>query len=90
MSHARLACTLAAVFLLGACALEPLQPRRTAQPGVAGAPARPPAPARKEVVEKRDLSLLIARDGTICTVSEQVFRSTSVGDRVTCLWRRQG
>jgi hypothetical protein len=89
MPRARLVCTLAAV-LIGACALDPIQPRRTAQPGVSEAPARPPAPARKEVVEKRDLGLLIASDGTICSVSEQVFRTTSVGDRVTCLWRRQG
>jgi hypothetical protein len=80
---------LAGVLLLGACALQPLQPRRAAQPGVSGTVARPPAPARKEVVDKRDLAILVARDGTICTVSQEVFQNTRVGDRVTCLWRKE-
>jgi hypothetical protein len=40
----RSSCILAGVLLLGACALEPLQPRRAAQPGAGGTAARPPAP----------------------------------------------
>jgi hypothetical protein len=87
MLRARTACTLMTMFLLGACALEPLQPRGSVRPE-SDTRVRPPAPSRKEVVEKRDLNLLIARDGTRCTVSEQAYRSTSVGDHVTCFWRR--
>jgi hypothetical protein len=89
MVRAWSSCILASLLLLGACALEPLQPRRTPQPGVSGNAPRPPAPGRKEVVDKRDLAILIARDGTSCTVSQQVFENTRVGDRVTCFWRQE-
>jgi hypothetical protein len=88
MVRSTAACALAGMLLLGACALEPLQPRRPGDAGMTSGSARPPAPSRKEVVEKRDLNMLIARDGTRCTVPEQVFRDTDVGERVTCLWRR--
>jgi hypothetical protein len=88
MPCSMIACALAGMLLIGACALEPLQPRRPGDSVTTSGSARPPAPARKEVVEKRDLNVLIARDGTRCTVSAQVFRDTEVGSRVTCLWRR--
>jgi len=89
MQRANATAALLGILLLSACALEPLKPPPAAQPSATNGTSRPAAPARKEVVELRGLNMLVARDGTSCTVLDQVFRSTRVGDRVTCMWRRQ-
>jgi hypothetical protein len=79
---------LTAVLAVSGCSLPPLLPRSpTDPPAGSGSRAQRPAPARKEVVEKRDMSLLVARDGSSCTVPDHVFRSTEIGDRIACLWR---
>jgi hypothetical protein len=78
----------AGTLLLAACALPPLQPRSPTDRTMPAGDARAPRLERKEVVEKRDVNLLVARDGTTCTVASGVFRATIVGERVRCFWRR--
>lgn len=46
--------------------------------------------ARKLVVDKRERSMLVAYDHTVCLVTPQRFRSIQVGDDVWCGWRREG
>ena len=41
----------------------------------------------KAVVEKQEPTDLIAADRTVCTVSDERFRETEVGDDVWCLWK---
>jgi hypothetical protein len=38
-------------------------------------------------MEKREPNLLIALDGTECTLSEGRFARVERGDRVLCTWR---
>jgi hypothetical protein len=42
---------------------------------------------RKRVEGKEDPSILIARDKTRCSVSEDRYRKIKVGDNVMCAWR---
>ena len=43
--------------------------------------------AIKEVVQKTPPGTLMARDGTVCEVSEERYRETRVGSQVQCEWR---
>jgi hypothetical protein len=43
--------------------------------------------AIKEVVQKNPPSTLMARDGTVCEVSETRYNETRVGAQVQCEWR---
>ena len=67
-------------------------PTRPATPEPAGPVARkttdhnPTAFGPKPVVGKQPPSLLIARDGTQCTVSEDKFERTIIGTSVWCVW----
>ena len=44
----------------------------------------------KPVVGKQPPSLLLARDGTQCTVSEDKFERTIIGTSVWCVWTEAG
>ena len=41
----------------------------------------------KEVVQKNPPSTLMARDGTVCEVSDERYRETRTGSQVQCEWR---
>ena len=43
--------------------------------------------AIKEVVQKNPPHTLMARDATVCEVSEERYRDTRVGAQVQCDWR---
>jgi hypothetical protein len=43
--------------------------------------------SRKRVDSKEEPATLVAADRTRCTVTEQRFRDTKVGDNATCDWR---
>jgi hypothetical protein len=43
--------------------------------------------AIKEIVQKNPPSTLMARDGTVCGVSEERYRETRVGSPTQCDWR---
>ena len=45
---------------------------------------------RKLVVEKREQSVLVAFDYTICMVDPKRYREVQVRDAVWCNWRRDG
>lgn len=47
-------------------------------------------PGRKLVVEKRERSVLVAFDRTVCMVDEKRYREVQVRDAVWCNWRRDG
>jgi hypothetical protein len=42
--------------------------------------------ARKPVDGKTPPATLVARDGTVCTVSAGKFERVVLGERVTCFW----
>ena len=44
----------------------------------------------KVVNMKRQPWTFIARDGSRCTVAEEVWRATEVGERATCMWEFTG
>jgi len=44
----------------------------------------------KPVFGKQPPSLLLARDGTQCTVSEERFERTIIGRSVWCIWTQPG
>ena len=71
---------MAAVALLAGCASRPL-PRAFDSGEGSG------TSGWKHVMEKREPNLLIALDGTECTVSEGRFVRLERGDRVLCTWR---
>ena len=41
---------------------------------------------RKRVSAKREVSTLVADDGSTCTVSDKRYRDTKVGDDAWCVW----
>jgi hypothetical protein len=41
----------------------------------------------KQVATKREPDTLLARDASVCRVSEERFRATEVGELVRCAWR---
>jgi hypothetical protein len=45
---------------------------------------------RKLVVEKREKSVLVAFDRTVCMVDEKRYQEVQVRDAVWCNWRREG
>jgi hypothetical protein len=47
-------------------------------------------PGRKLVVEKREKSVLVAFDRTVCMVDAKRYREVQVRDAVWCNWRRDG
>jgi hypothetical protein len=47
-------------------------------------------PARKLVVEKREKSMLVAFDRTVCMVDAKRYREVQVRDAVWCNWRHDG
>lgn len=44
----------------------------------------------KVVMQKSEPTYLLAGDGTECTVPQDRYDRTHVGDRVFCAWRRSG
>jgi hypothetical protein len=42
--------------------------------------------ARREVTAKVEPATLYARDGGLCKVTVERFKSVTVGDRVSCNW----
>jgi hypothetical protein len=46
--------------------------------------------ARKLVVEKREKSMLVAFDRTVCMVDAKRYREVQVRDAVWCNWRHDG
>lgn len=45
-----------------------------------------PALEHKPVSGKTEPNLLIAKDGTVCTVSRDKFQKTIIGNSIWCLW----
>jgi hypothetical protein len=43
---------------------------------------------RKKVVSKRPPIHLVAWDRTVCSVSEEQYRKTGLGEAIWCHWRR--
>ena len=43
--------------------------------------------AIKEVVQKNPPRSLLARDGTVCEVSEERYAETRIGAQIQCEWR---
>ena len=95
--------TRAALFVVlvaqGACIAIPMGKRAPTRPEnpepgspAARATTRRDAPAfgLKPVVGKQPPSLLLARDGTQCTVSEDKFERTIIGTSVLCVWTEAG
>lgn len=66
---------------LGGCALMP----GWLQTGSAGG-----GWGSKTVDFKEDPATLLARDGTLCTVTVSKYRNVKLGDRVWCHWRTRG
>ncbi len=66
---------LLAVVLLAGCILPMPRTRYTA------------GMDRKKVVDKRDPDILVAFDGSVCSVSKDKYEKTSSGDVVFCVWR---
>ena len=69
-----------------------VRPGTAKMPGDERTTKPPPNPAigtgtsRKRVKAKEEPATLLADDNARCTVTEQRFRDTSVGDWVTCAW----
>lgn len=56
-------------------------------PGQRASATSKPNASRKRVDAKEEPATLVAFDRTRCTVTEQRFRDTNVGDSVMCDWR---
>jgi len=88
MATTSLACTTSRNTRPGA---NPMDPTRAAIDGkVAGQRAGGSTEAnvsRKRVDSKEEPATLVAADRTRCTVTEQRFRDTKVGDNAMCDWR---
>jgi hypothetical protein len=94
--------TRAALFVVlaaqGACIAIPLGKQGPTRPksGDPGSTARAAtkrdgsAFGLKPVFGKQPPSLLLARDGTECTVSEERFERTIIGRSVWCIWTHPG
>ena len=59
----------------------------TAVPGQRASASSQPNASRKRVDAKEEPATLVAFDRTRCTVAEQRFRDTNVGDSAMCDWR---
>jgi hypothetical protein len=56
-------------------------------PGQRASASSKPNASRKRVDAKEEPATLVAFDKTRCTVTEQRFRDTNIGDTATCDWR---
>jgi len=56
-------------------------------PGQRASASSKPNASRKRVDAKEEPATLVAFDKTRCTVTEQRFRDTDIGDTATCDWR---
>ena len=69
----------------------PMDPTRAAidgkVPGQRAGGSTEPNVSRKRVDSKEEPATLVAADRTRCTVTEERFRDTKVGDNATCDWR---
>ena len=101
MTHAStrpaLVALIAALALLVTPACRPNKPALGELPGstrtrdsLMGLPPRRTATARetveKRVDAKRSMNTLVAGDNSWCTVSEEQFAQTKIGDWVRCAW----
>lgn len=88
---------LVALALAGGAACRPNKPALGELPGsertrdtLMGLPSRRSASARetveKKVDAKRPPRTLVATDDSWCTVGEEQFAQTKIGDLVTCTW----
>ena len=92
---ASMLCAAVVVSLLATSACTPRRapgvdpfPGRDRSGATPAAPARgrPEGYARKKVEGKQPPQRLVAKDGTSCTVSEEKYNSTVLGDDVWCTW----
>lgn len=100
--HRLAALALSAVIITTAgCAYprgNPRIPEIGRDPSPVGVGRQPDAPEgrprslfeRKRVSAKREASTLVADDATTCTVTENRYRETKVGDHVWCSWANAG
>ena len=90
---------LAALALTGGAACRPNRPALGEIPGsertrdTLTIPARRSASARETVEKKVDAKraprTLVATDNSWCTVDEEQFAQTKIGDLVTCAWAKR-
>lgn len=91
---------LVVLALAGGAACQPKRPALGQLPGsertrdtLTGAPSRNTASARetveKKVDGKRAPRTLVATDNSWCTVDEEQFAQTKIGDLVTCAWAKR-
>ena len=91
---------LVALALAGGAACRPNRPALGELPGsqrtrdtLTGVPSRNTASARetveKKVDGKRAPRTLVATDNSWCTVDEEQFAQTKIGDLVTCAWAKR-
>lgn len=90
-----LAMVLAATLLLSGCIWTgwPLKQKPLQPPSGRPDPQRATAvagPGWKVVSGKREPNILIARDGTECTVQQQAWEDAAVGEKTFCFWRIPG
>lgn len=82
------AVTTTAILLATACVFRGKQVGVTPAGGGAAVGVGPTRGwAIKEVVQKNPPGTLMARDGTVCEVSEARYSETRVGAQVQCEWR---
>lgn len=77
----RLSAMLLAAGCLSGCALLPRGVQMGSPEGGWGS---------KIVAFKEEPATLVARDGTLCTVTASKFQNAKEGDRVWCHWRARG
>ncbi len=91
---------LGALALAGGAACRPNRPALGDVPGsertrdtLTGVPSRHTSSARETVEKKVDAKraprTLVATDNSWCTVDEEQFAQTKIGDLVTCAWAKR-